>query len=191
MEEFAEDYLTGEELIECRKDHEWEERRGFDFIVCRRCGLKTRTDLHAHASRHGYKGVDDYRAEYPKAPWVPRCIDGYRRKYAKKRYAREKAELQDNAAQLAEAERRVANLRQELEKQEAIVEKIQGKLGRPRTREDDMSKYGPRVTKLHSEGKSWPTIARIMKAETGQGGTESRWRLLFRHLTRLAPRTPL
>ncbi len=52
MEVFAAQYLTPQELRECRTDHEWElERRVFDFVACRRCGLKCRTDLTAELWR--------------------------------------------------------------------------------------------------------------------------------------------
>jgi hypothetical protein len=94
MEAFARNYVTASELIGCRKDHEWEERNSLDFVVCRRCGLKSKTDLHAHAKRHGYRGAEAYRAQYPKAPWVPLGLKrGYRKSYAKGRYARRKAHL--------------------------------------------------------------------------------------------------
>ena len=94
MERFAAQYLTAKELMECRTDPAWEERRGFDFVACRKCGLKSKTHLYLHVHRHGYSRVKEYRAEYPKAPRVSfaRRRD-FLSDYTKRMYANKKAHL--------------------------------------------------------------------------------------------------
>ena len=68
-EDFASAYASASELIEWRKDHEWEEHRGVDFVGCRECGLKLapNTGVYLHIRLHGFY-VESYRAKYPKAP---------------------------------------------------------------------------------------------------------------------------
>jgi hypothetical protein len=182
MEALAAQYLTAKELLECRTDPAWEERRGFDFVACRKCGFKSKTDLYLHVHRHGYSRIKEYRAEYPKAPRVSfaRRRD-FLSDYTKRMYANKKAhlaELERIAAKrekLAEAECRVTKLREELAK-------LSAKLGRPRTREDDVAKYGPRIRELRTQGKSWGQVQRIMNQETAENRSLSHWRMLAKYL---------
>ena len=94
MERFAAQYLTAKELIECRADPAWEERRRFDFVACRKCGLKSKTHLYLHVHRHGYSRIKEYRAEYPKAPRVSFASRrDFLSDYTKRMYAAKKAHL--------------------------------------------------------------------------------------------------
>jgi hypothetical protein len=188
MERFAAQYLTAKELMECRTDPAWEERRGFDFVACRKCGFKSKTDLYLHIHRRGYSRVKEYRAEYPKAPPVSDRKSRLRANYTKRMYANKKAhlaELERIAAKrekLVEAECRVTKLREELAKQEALVQQLRAKLGRPPTREADVAKYGHRIMELRTQGKSWGQVQRIMNQETADNRSVSGWRMLAKYL---------
>jgi hypothetical protein len=97
--------------------------------------------------------------------------------------ARNAAKQRERTARLAKAERRVIELREELQKQEAIVEQIKAKLGRPRTLAEDVVKYGPRLNELRTPGpgrKSWGQVMITMNNETGEKLTVSGWRHIAR-----------
>lgn len=88
MDEFAAKFLTATQLTECREDPEWEECQGItDYVACRRCGLKSKTDLFGHLKRHGLTAAA-YREQFPKAQQVPLAMKrGYKRDYARRRGA--------------------------------------------------------------------------------------------------------
>jgi hypothetical protein len=93
MDEFAVSYLTPNELTKYRRDHEWEENHDIgDFVACRLCGFKFKSDLYLHLRRHGYTPAL-YRALYPKAPLLPLNILRDRRQAARARDARGRAKL--------------------------------------------------------------------------------------------------
>ncbi len=75
IDEFAAMYLTPQELKACRRNHEYEEKHGIkEFVACRLCGLKSRTDLWAHLQkRHDGCSFAGYHAQFPKTPVIPLC----------------------------------------------------------------------------------------------------------------------
>jgi hypothetical protein len=75
MDEFAAMYLTPQGLKACRRDPEHEKKHGIkEFVACRLCGLKSRTDLWAHLQkRHDGCSFAGYHARFPKAPVIPLC----------------------------------------------------------------------------------------------------------------------
>jgi len=87
-DEFAARYVMPKERAECRQDPDWEEHNGItDFVVCRLCGLKSKTDLFQHLKRHGCAPAV-YRERFPKTQQMPLAMKhGYRRTYAKERGA--------------------------------------------------------------------------------------------------------
>jgi hypothetical protein len=92
MAEFAAMYLTPTELKECRRDCEWEERHGItEFVACRLCGLKSRSDLFLHLKRHGLTSAA-YRERYPKSLQLPLGLHDAKNALARK-YGREKRAL--------------------------------------------------------------------------------------------------
>jgi hypothetical protein len=76
-------------------------------------------------------------------------------------------------------EQRAADNQRQRKKYRALVE-AKRKLGRPRTREDDIAKYGPRIKELRTQRKSWGQIQSIMNRETAQNRSVSGWRHLIK-----------
>ena len=73
MDEFAAMYVTPKERALCRLDPKWEIHNeiGDEFVICRVCGLKSKTDLHCgHLERHDLTPAT-YRAKFPEAPLLP------------------------------------------------------------------------------------------------------------------------
>jgi len=70
------DYVTPEELAACRMEPDWEKHQGMvDFVVCRHCGFKSRTELRddrsgCHLNTH-FLTKKHYMELYPSAPWRP------------------------------------------------------------------------------------------------------------------------
>jgi hypothetical protein len=85
----------------------------------------------------------------------------------------------DRKQELAEAERKLMELQEEVKKQEASVAKLKArKVGRTPTRSADQAKFGPRIKELRREKKSWGQVRMIMNNETGRSWTASGWRHL-------------
>lgn len=159
MVDFAARYLTSKELIECRKDYDWEKRCGFDFVACRKCGIKIRTELHAHLKRHGYKGAGEYRIEYPRVPLVAEHHKAsFRRPYAKTSYAARKVRLAELASggaagkrieELHASQLRAAELRKQLDKAEEQVRQLQLTVeGQPAVIRDKVFRHVPSFENL-------------------------------------------
>lgn len=93
MRDMASSYVTHSELIECRRDCAWEIRHQVaTFVVCRKCGFKSRCPLTEHLKMHGYQGSDEYRLDYPGASTAaPR--DSANRSAQEKAYERTKEKL--------------------------------------------------------------------------------------------------
>jgi hypothetical protein len=58
-------------------------------------------------------------------------------------------------------------------------------VGRPRTRQNDISKYGPRIMELKKLGKSNEEVRMIMNRESGQNRSKSGWRHVYEDLIAL------
>jgi hypothetical protein len=70
------EFVTPEEREECRRDPSWEKLHGIvDFVICRHCGFKSRSELRddrsgCHLNTH-YLTKKQYMELYPEAPWRP------------------------------------------------------------------------------------------------------------------------
>jgi hypothetical protein len=188
----------------CR-EHRFAGKRGStERELCNECGKTLRSDnTTGYCQNHRHRR----KRREPKLCKEPGCAtklggrneSGYCRVHYDVYYAHDKRDAARRRteeyrarqkAKIADAEVRLTELQDEVSKQRALVERLKAKQGgRPRTREDDVTKYGPRVMELRAQGKSWPMIARIMKVETGQEGTATRWRLLVRSLPTPSPRS--
>jgi predicted transcriptional regulator len=93
MDEFASKYLTPEELREARRDQECEEHHEVElFIVCRLCGMKSKTDLHNHLkTQHDLTSAAYYR-QFPKCLRLPLGLYATKNELAKI-YGQEKSSL--------------------------------------------------------------------------------------------------
>jgi transposase-like protein len=99
---------------------------------------------------------------------------------AAKRYAHPRKEL-------AEAEREVLELRENLRRAEERASQARAKLGRPRTAQEDAARYRPRILELRADGKSWGQVQRIMNTETGENRSASGWRHILEDSSGLIP----
>jgi predicted transcriptional regulator len=115
MDEFAALYLTPVEREEVRRDPEWEEHHGDEFVACRICGFKYKSDMFLHLKRHGLT-PEAYHHQFPKAPLIPlRMKRGYRRDYARKRGRTQRKELAELRGQVEQGKAAAARL-EEIEK---------------------------------------------------------------------------
>jgi hypothetical protein len=87
MDEFAARYLTPEERKEYDRDQKYEEHHGItEFVACRLCGMKSKTDLHNHLKAQHDRSSADYRKQFPDALQLPLAMKrGYKREFAKER----------------------------------------------------------------------------------------------------------
>jgi predicted transcriptional regulator len=94
MDEIATNYLSPEERTEALRDQEWEEHHGIAqlFIVCRLCGMKSKTHLHNHLkTQHGLTSAAYYK-QFPKCLRLPLGLYDAKNKLAKT-YGRKKSKL--------------------------------------------------------------------------------------------------
>lgn len=78
MASFAASYLTPAKLDDCRRDPEWENRNGLNFVACRICGLNSTGELGKHVEKQHGLTWEEYLSKYPGAPryaktWIERC----------------------------------------------------------------------------------------------------------------------
>jgi predicted transcriptional regulator len=91
MDEFAARYLMSEEWKEYVRDQKYEEHHGIkEFVACRLCGMKSKTDLHNHLkTQHGVSSAD-YRKQFPEALQLPLGLYDVKNEHAKT-YGRKKS----------------------------------------------------------------------------------------------------
>ena len=86
MTEFAARQLTPAELKKYRRDQEYEERHGItEFVACRLCGVKSKTDLGVHLKRMHALTSKGYRARFPKCLQLPLGLYDAKNKKQKER----------------------------------------------------------------------------------------------------------
>jgi predicted transcriptional regulator len=91
MDEFAARYLTPEERKEYDRDPEYEEHHGIkEFVACRLCGMKSKTDLHNHLKTQHDLTSAGYRAQFPKCLQLPLGLYDAKNEHAKT-YGRNKS----------------------------------------------------------------------------------------------------
>jgi len=102
MTEFAARQLTPAELKKYRRDQEYEERHGItEFVACRLCGVKSKTDLGVHLKRMHALTSKGYRARFPKCLQLPLGLYDAKNKLAKE-YGQTRGKLAASGKILAE-----------------------------------------------------------------------------------------
>src|SRR4029077_13515545 len=95
MQDMASSFVNAAELVDCRGDFAWEDHRALTtFVVCRKCGFKSKCPLTDHLKTHGYQGTEAYRLDYPGAPSAAPS-ESVNRRAQEKAYERTKQKLDD------------------------------------------------------------------------------------------------